>query len=82
MIRQSDLSPAFAGCSRAYAEIHLSAAKCLDGQPHDGTPCLLTDLSRKDEALRLLLSVPAGGDPVVLDASGRPILASERRVAS
>jgi len=82
MISQSDISPAFTGCSRAYAEIHLSAPKCLDGRSHDGSPCLLTDASRKDEALRLMLAPIAAGEGVVLDESGRPILPSERRVAS
>lgn len=51
------VSPAFAGCTQAFIDIHLANPRCIDGQWHDG-PCLLTDASRADEALGLLKSAP------------------------
>jgi hypothetical protein len=78
----ADLSSAFAGCSKAYAEVHLSARTCLDGSLHDGSPCLLTDESRSAEVVALMSAPPVVENGVVMDANGRPIMASERRVAS
>jgi hypothetical protein len=72
------LSPAFKGCSRAYFDTHLSAATCLDGSPHDGSPCLINDPGREAEASRLLVEVPASGPGVVVDQSGRPVLEEPR----
>lgn len=52
------LSSAFTGCTRAYFNVHLSARTCLDGRPHDGSPCLITDESRAAEARELLAAPP------------------------
>lgn len=76
------ISSAFAGCSDAYVVVHLSGRACLDGRIHDGSPCLLNDESRAAEAQSLLAAPVAGGNAVVLDAAGRPVLASEARAAS
>jgi hypothetical protein len=74
MILHSDLSTAFAGCSKRFAEIHLDRPACLDGSPHDGSPCFLNDESRSAEALHLLTFVPpaAYGPGVTLGPDGTP----------
>ncbi len=80
MILQADLSSAFKGCTRAYAEIHLRGRTCLDGALHDGSPCLLNDESHAVEAKHLLTHVPteAHGQGVTLNADGTPSIESEQ----
>lgn len=75
------VSSAFEGCSDAYVSTHLANATCLDGRPHDGSPCLLTDEARAAEALELLSYAPPPipGIGVVSDGSGRWALSPELR---
>lgn len=69
------LSSAFAGCSRAYFDVHLQAGTCLDGRPHDGGLCLISDESRAGEATGLLVAPDvAPGVGVGVGADGSPVL--------